>query len=209
VSAGHPGYEANLTGFGVLRVVRLSVADPAPSTSPTPQAAAPSAAEAPSAASVQAPDAASGPPPDPAAAVGGPVVLFDGICNLCNASVKWLIKRDKKAKLRFAPLQSDFGRQSLRAHPGQLPDSVVLIDQGKVYTRSAAALRIAGHLGFPWSLLRVFGILPRGLRDAMYGWVAKNRYKWFGKQDACMVPTPALRARFVADVPRKAVEACA
>jgi predicted DCC family thiol-disulfide oxidoreductase YuxK len=152
---------------------------------------------------------ADGPPPDPAAAVGGPVVLFDGICNLCNASVKWLIKRDKKARLRFAPLQSDFGRQSLRAHPGQLPDSVVLIDEGKVYTRSAAALRLAGHLGFPWSWLGVLRILPRGLRDAMYGWVAKNRYKWFGKQDACMVPTPALRARFVADVPRKAVEACA
>lgn len=127
------------------------------------------------------------------------LVLFDGVCNLCNASVRWILARDREQRFRFAALQSDAAREALAAAhaPPELPDSVVLVAQGRVYVRSDAAIGIARRLGFPWSLAAAALVLPRFARDALYGWIARNRYRWFGKQDACMVPTPALRARFL------------
>jgi predicted DCC family thiol-disulfide oxidoreductase YuxK len=127
------------------------------------------------------------------------VILFDGVCNLCNASVRWVIARDRGAVFRFASLQSVAGMQVLAAAGAAAgaQDSVVLVDEAGVHTRSEAVLRIARRLGFPWSLAGTGRILPRAWRDAVYAWVARHRYAWFGRQDACLRPTPALRARFL------------
>lgn len=127
------------------------------------------------------------------------VVLFDGVCNLCNASVTFVIDRDAAGYFRFAPLQSDEGRRLLADHAHGEPDlnSVMLIEDGRLYTRSAAALRVAHRLKGLWSWLYVFIVVPAPLRDAVYDFVARHRYRWFGKQDACRVPTPELRARFL------------
>ena len=127
-------------------------------------------------------------------------VLFDGVCNLCNGSVQFIIAHDPAAHFRFAALESEAARRLLGecALSGPLPDSVALIETGHVYTRSAAALRIARRLAFPWPLLYAFIIVPRPLRDMIYDLIARNRYRWFGKRDACMVPTRELRTRFLA-----------
>jgi predicted DCC family thiol-disulfide oxidoreductase YuxK len=132
-----------------------------------------------------------------------PVILFDGVCNLCNASVNFVIDRDPHAVFRFGALQSEEGRHLLaeRGVDEEWLDSIVLIEGDRVYTASDAALRIASRMPFPWSLLRVFRILPRPLRDAVYNWIARNRYRWFGKQESCRVPTPDLRARFIDAAP--------
>lgn len=124
-----------------------------------------------------------------------PIVMFDGHCNLCNGAVQWIIRRDRKARFRFASLQSSFARAALYDERS-LPDSVVLMHKGTIRTRSAAAIGIARFLGFPWSLAAVFWIIPWPIRDLIYVWVAKNRYRWFGKRESCMVPTKELRARF-------------
>jgi predicted DCC family thiol-disulfide oxidoreductase YuxK len=128
-----------------------------------------------------------------------PILLFDGVCNLCNRSVQFVIRRDKKKKFRFAALQGRMGQQLLHQH--QLPvndmNSFVLIENGKAYTRSAAALRVLKGLGGGWKLFYAFMVLPRFLRDAVYSWIARNRYKWFGKKEECMVPTPDLKERFL------------
>ncbi len=129
------------------------------------------------------------------------IVLFDGVCNLCSASVRFMIARDPKARLKFAAIQSDAGRELMRKHglpdfEGD-PDSIVLVDGDRVYEQSGAALRIAKSLRFPWPLFWPWIIVPRFLRDAMYRFVAHRRYKWFGKQETCLVPTPELRARFL------------
>lgn len=128
------------------------------------------------------------------------VLLFDGVCNLCNGIVQFIIERDPDAHIKFAPLQSPVAVQLLAGHPNRanLPDTVVLVEDGQLYVRSTAALRAARHLRFPWFLARVFLIVPRPLRDRVYDWVARHRYGWFGKRDTCMVPTPELRARFLA-----------
>jgi predicted DCC family thiol-disulfide oxidoreductase YuxK len=127
------------------------------------------------------------------------VVLFDGVCNLCNGSVRFIIARDPAAHFHFAALQSETARRLLTEarHIGRLPDSVALLQGGHVYTRSTAGLRIARRLRFPWPLLYGFTIVPRPLRDAVYDLIARNRYRWFGKRDACMLPTPELRSRFL------------
>lgn len=128
-----------------------------------------------------------------------PIVLFDGVCNLCNASVQWIVRRDRAARFRFAALQSAAGRAALAA-TGPLdtqPDSVVLIHEGRRHLRTDAALHIARLLGFPWSLCAIFLLVPRFLRDPAYRLIARHRYRWFGKSESCMVPTPALRARFL------------
>lgn len=131
---------------------------------------------------------------------GGPVILFDGVCNLCQASVTWVIARDRAEVFRFASLQSAAARELLRGV--KVPDSVVLVDEAGVHTRSTAALRIARRLGLPWSWLGWVGsLVPRFLRDVIYNRVARNRYAWFGKQDVCMMPTPALAARFLDGAP--------
>ncbi len=128
------------------------------------------------------------------------VILFDGVCNLCNAAVNFVIERDPEARFRFAPLQSDAGRELLARSDSKTaaPDSVVLIVGDRACVKSSAALRIAAHLAAPWPLLSAFRIVPRPMRDFVYDWIARNRYRWFGRRDACMLPTPALEERFLA-----------
>lgn len=127
------------------------------------------------------------------------ILLFDGVCNLCNASVNFIIDRDPQAYFRFAPLQSETGRRLLEKHglPTGSMDTVVLVEDDRAYVRSTAALRIARHLVFPWPLLALGLILPAFLRDLVYKLIANNRYRWFGKSDTCRLPTPALRSRFL------------
>ena len=131
-----------------------------------------------------------------------PVILFDGVCNLCNATVQFIIDRDPAARFRFASLQSEAAARLLRAHgrepPRGDPDSVVLVVGGRLHEHSDAALRIARGLGLPWSLAALGLVLPRALRDGLYRFVARHRYRWFGREESCRVPTPALRARFLA-----------
>ena len=129
------------------------------------------------------------------------VVLFDGVCNLCNGFVQFVIARDPRARFRFGTLQSEAAARSLRrlGVQGRMPDSVVLIEDGHVYVRSTAALRIARGLRFPWPFAYALIAVPRPLRDWVYDVVARRRYRWFGKRDVCMAPTPELRDRFLSD----------
>lgn len=134
--------------------------------------------------------------PDPAA---HPVVLFDGVCNLCHGTVRFLLERDPAARLRFASLQSDVGRALLARYglDSDALDTIVFVDATGAHQRSDAALRIVRVLGPPWSWLRVLAALPRPLRDAAYDFVARNRYRWFGKKDACPMPRAEWTARFL------------
>jgi predicted DCC family thiol-disulfide oxidoreductase YuxK len=128
-----------------------------------------------------------------------PLILFDGVCNLCNSTVDFILRRDKRGLFRFASLQSEPASRLMRERgldPGSL-DSVVLMHGDRVYLRSSAALRIAGLLGGPLALTGVFWLVPKPLRDAVYRWVAANRYRWFGRRDTCRVPTAAEQARFL------------
>ena len=126
-------------------------------------------------------------------------ILFDGVCNFCNASINFIIRHDKKDHFRFVPLQSVTGRQLLaQVQMNALSmDSIVLIDQSKVYKQSSAVLRIARKLNGAYPLLYGFMIIPPFIRDAVYNLIARNRYKWFGKTESCMVPTPELRQKFI------------
>jgi len=128
-----------------------------------------------------------------------PIVLFDGVCNLCNRAVQFIIKRDKKKQFRFASLQGKAGNELLKKFdlPANVFNSFILFEEGKVYTRSTAALRIAKKLPGGWKLLYGLMILPRFIRNAVYNVIAKNRYKWFGKRNECMIPTPELKERFL------------
>ncbi len=131
---------------------------------------------------------------------GKKIILFDGVCNLCNNSVLFVIKRDKKDLFRYASLQSEVGQQLVRERGIDTShvDSIILIEPGVAYfTKSDAALEIAQHLGGLWKLSAVFTWIPKSIRDVVYDFVARNRYKWYGKKDACMVPTPELRAKFL------------
>ncbi len=136
-----------------------------------------------------------------ASADTSPVVLFDGVCNLCNGAVQFIIDRDPHGTFRFASLQSERGAELMRSRgltpPTGDPDSVVVIEGEKVYERSSAALRIARRLRAPWKLLVVLWLVPAFIRDAVYRVIARNRYRWFGKSEQCRVPTPELRARFL------------
>ena len=127
-----------------------------------------------------------------------PVVLFDGVCNLCHTSVRFIIKRDPQARFHFASLQSAPGQSLLARYraPGDL-DTVVLIEDGQCYTRSTAALRICRRLNRLWPVLYVLMVFPRPLRDAVYQWIARNRYRWFGRLEACPLPDPGVRGRFL------------
>jgi len=127
------------------------------------------------------------------------IVLFDGICNLCSSSVQFIIKHDKKNQFLFGSLQGDAGHAYLKKFklPADQFNSFMLVENEKLYTKSAAALRMLKHVGNGWQLLYAFMIVPAFVRDGIYNWIAKNRYKWFGKKDACWVPTPALKARFL------------
>ena len=128
-----------------------------------------------------------------------PILLFDGVCNLCNNSVQFIIKRDTQAKIRFASLQSEVGQQLLQqqGYPQEDFDTAILIDKGKVYDRSSVGLQVVRKLDGLWPLFYIFIILPKPIRDIIYNWIAKNRYKWFGKEESCMMPSPDLRSRFI------------
>tara|TARA_R100000935_G_scaffold24476_1_gene44026 strand:- start:142 stop:561 length:420 start_codon:yes stop_codon:yes gene_type:complete len=128
------------------------------------------------------------------------IILFDGVCNLCNNAINFVITHDKKDIFRYASLQSDLGIQLVKERgidPAKL-DSIILIEPGVVYyEKSTAALNIAKELSGGYSLMRVFLYLPSGFRDAIYNIIANNRYKWFGKKDSCMIPTPELKSKFL------------
>lgn len=127
-----------------------------------------------------------------------PVLLFDGVCNLCHASVRFVLDRDPAGTFRFASLQSDAARRLLAPH-GRAPtlDGVVLIEDGRVYTESTAALRVARRLHGGWKLLYALVVMPRFVRDAAYRLVARHRYRLFGRQDACRLPRPGEAQRFL------------
>jgi predicted DCC family thiol-disulfide oxidoreductase YuxK len=127
------------------------------------------------------------------------IVIFDGVCNLCARSVQFILRHESRPQFMFSPLQSAAGARLLTAHgfPAANVESFVLVSDGKVYTRSTAALRIARHFKGAWQLLRVLWLIPLPLRDLAYDFVARNRYSWFGKADSCMVPSPELSARFM------------
>lgn len=133
---------------------------------------------------------------------GSPTLLFDGVCNLCSGSVRWVIRHDPQALFRFASLQSAIAQDILKQH-GCPPaacdalDSVVLVDGDRLWVKSDAALEVLRRIGGGWAFLRVLRIVPRPIRDAVYGWVARHRYRWFGKRDECWLPTPELRRRFL------------
>jgi len=127
------------------------------------------------------------------------IVLFDGICNLCNNSVQFIIDRDPSAQFQFASLQSPQAQELLKKYhlENGYSESIVLIQGSHIYTASTAALRIARHLSKPWPMLYIFIFIPRSIRDWFYSIIARNRYRWFGRRDTCMAPTPALRQRFL------------
>lgn len=127
-----------------------------------------------------------------------PILLFDGVCTLCNSLVGFVIRRDPKRMFRFASLQSDTGQRLLQQVklPSSQLDTFVLIEGDRYYTKSTAALHLFKKLGWLWPLLYLLIIVPRPLRDMVYHWVARNRYKWFGKKDQCMIPTPEIQERF-------------
>ncbi|MCA9728374.1 MAG: thiol-disulfide oxidoreductase DCC family protein [Candidatus Eisenbacteria bacterium] len=140
------------------------------------------------------------------------VVLFDGVCSLCNRGIDFLIRHDRAGRLRFAPLQSDAARALLATLGTSAstsmgreitgadvppPRSVVYVAEGRVYLRSEAVLRLLADLGRGWRLVRVLGIVPVSWRDAFYDWVARNRYAWFGKSNTCRIPTAEERSRFL------------
>jgi predicted DCC family thiol-disulfide oxidoreductase YuxK len=129
----------------------------------------------------------------------GPVVLFDGVCNLCNRAVQFIIKRDRNNRFRFASLQGKYGQDVLKKFnlPADDFNSFILIEGDKVYIRSTAALRMLKQLGRGWQLLYAFIIIPPFIRNAVYNWIARNRYKWYGKREECMIPTPELKERFL------------
>ncbi len=128
-----------------------------------------------------------------------PVLLFDGVCNLCNGSVKFIIERDHKKLFMFASLQSEKGQEYLRKFnlPTDNFDSFVLVEGDQYYTKSTAALKVFSRFGGLWNLLKILLWIPAFLRNPFYSIVAKNRYKWFGKQESCWLPTPELQSRFL------------
>ncbi len=126
-----------------------------------------------------------------------PFVLFDGVCNLCNGTVKTIVRFDRKGQFHFASLQSEYAQALIERHELQdFPESVILFYGGKCYYKSDAVMKMATLLGFPYSLLVVGKVLPRAWRDAIYDLVARNRYRWFGKRESCMLPDENLRKRF-------------
>ena len=129
--------------------------------------------------------------------MANPVILFDGVCNFCNGSVNFIIEHDKKGFFKFAPLQSETGQKYIDKFGLSEVDSIILVEDEQAYTHSTAALRIAKHLDGIWSLGYVFVIIPRPIRNFFYKLFAANRYRLFGKKEACMLPTPEIRQRFL------------
>ena len=129
--------------------------------------------------------------------------LFDGVCNFCSGSVQLALKLDREGRIRFTPLQSPFGRAIAARHGLDLenPTSFLFFDHGQPREASDAVLALLGRLEPPWRWLTVLRVVPRSWRDAAYGWIARNRYRLMGRKDACMVPAPAVRARFLLEPP--------
>lgn len=129
-----------------------------------------------------------------------PILFFDGVCNLCNGLVQFIIRHDKKKVFLFASLQSEIGRQAkeqVTTLQKSTPGSVILFYKGTWHTHSSAALYVFKLLGWPWTLLFIGIVIPRFLRDGVYNFISRNRYKWFGKQNECMIPAPGIMDRFL------------
>ncbi|MBX2811394.1 MAG: DUF393 domain-containing protein [Myxococcales bacterium] len=127
-----------------------------------------------------------------------PVLLFDGVCNLCEESVLFVLKHEQKSVLRFASQQSPIGQQLLKELGlSTQVENLVLIENSRAHTASEAALRTAAYLRRPWSWATLLLWIPAGLRDFVYGWIARNRYRWFGQKNSCWLPTPELQSRFL------------
>lgn len=128
-----------------------------------------------------------------------PIILFDGVCNLCNGAVNFIIDRDPEAYFRMAALQSTIGQEILQKHSlnTQYFDTIVLVEGENIYSHSTAALRIARKLSGAWPLFYAFIVIPSPLRNVIYNWISRNRYRWFGKQDVCRIPTPELQRHFL------------
>ena len=129
---------------------------------------------------------------------GKTLVLFDGYCNLCNGAVQFILKRDRKKQFYFAGLSWPAGQDIIGRFPKfKDADSILVFENGKVFDQSSAALKIARRLGGLWPLLGFFWIIPRFIRDAAYSFIARNRYKWFGKKESCMIPNADVKERFL------------
>lgn len=127
------------------------------------------------------------------------LILFDGVCNLCSALVQFVIRNDQAAKFRFAAIQSEIGKEIFQSHgldPADL-QTFVLIADGRMFVRSDAAIEVVSRLGGAWRSLRLFKFVPRVMRDSIYSTVARNRYRWFGRKEVCVVPTPEIKERFL------------
>jgi len=127
------------------------------------------------------------------------IILFDGLCNLCNSSVQFFIKHDKKAVFKFASLQSKFGKEQLVKYQIDVAniDSFIYIKANQAFVKSTAALKVINELGGFWKIFHIIIYFPRPFRDWVYDRIAKNRYRMFGKKESCMVPTPELKSRFI------------
>lgn len=128
-----------------------------------------------------------------------PVVLFDGVCNFCNATINFIIRQDKQKALRFAALQSEAGQELLAQYglQGEALNTFVFIENGKAYGRSTAALHLYKKLPWYWQWTQAFWIVPKFIRNGVYNFIAKKRYQWFGKKEECMVPSPEAKSRFL------------
>ena len=135
-------------------------------------------------------------PPPPSAEA---IIVFDGVCHLCSATVRFIVRRDPAAHFRFLPIQSPRGRQfcATAGQDPEAPGSLLVVTGERILMQSDAALEIAAHLSPPWSLLHFGRLVPRSLRDGAYRWIARNRYRLFGRAEACMIPTAELRSRFL------------
>jgi predicted DCC family thiol-disulfide oxidoreductase YuxK len=127
-----------------------------------------------------------------------PVVLFDGVCKFCNGSVNFILRRDRRGQLKFASLQSDYGRTVLNKHGkySDAMDSMMLVEGDRLTVKSTAVIRISKYLGGAWPLCMITLVVPRFVRDFLYDIIAKNRYRWFGKYDTCRLPDPEFEDRF-------------
>ncbi len=128
------------------------------------------------------------------------IVLYDGVCNLCDGAIRFILPRDTRGNLRFASLQGEFARAILTRHGipiSEIPESLILVENDRVFLYSDGALRIARNLDWPWRALAGFLLVPRPIRDGIYRWVARNRYRWFGKQETCLLPSAKWKARFL------------
>ncbi len=127
------------------------------------------------------------------------IIFFDGVCNLCNGAINFVLDHDKKGKYKFAALQTEVASNYLSKQQITDMNSIVLFAEGKTYSKSTAALKIAADLNFPWFLFKAFLIFPKFLRDPIYDFIAKRRYKWFGKRETCRMPTPEEKSRFLTE----------